>query len=49
MIKAILTLALAACVASPLHAAAQQILSGPLADLDFKEAVIEKGGVPRAS
>ena len=47
MLKTMLALALAACVASPLQAAAQQILSGPLADLDFKEAVIEKGGVAK--
>jgi len=51
MTKAMLgiVIALAVLVATPYGTAAGEILSGPLAKLDIKAAVVEKGGVPKGT
>jgi peptide/nickel transport system substrate-binding protein len=51
MTKAMLgiVIALVVLMATPYGVAAGEILSGPLAKLDIKAAVIEKGGVPKGT
>ncbi|ETX06098.1 MAG: hypothetical protein ETSY2_19085 [Candidatus Entotheonella gemina] len=41
----VIAMAFVAWMAAPDGVAAEQLLSGPLAKLDIKDAVIEKGGV----
>ena len=45
----VIVIALVVWIATPNAVAAEQILSGPLAKLDIKAAVIEKGGVSKGT